>query len=116
MVVYFLGKIWFPKANGPTFLGETWLPKPSGPKTWFLVANGPKPWFLGENGLKVSKTNMVSHVPLLLKTNHVSQGTLGPFPNSIWKIKFQLPFSLQNLPQPPFVLVTEPRKWGQIAQ
>ncbi len=78
MVVYFFGKIWFPKANGPTFQRETWLPKPSGPKTWFVVANGPKPWFLGENGPKVSKTNMDSHVPLLLKTNHVFQRNFGP--------------------------------------
>jgi hypothetical protein len=42
------------------------------------VANGPKPWFLGENGPKVSKTNMDSHVPLLLKTNHVFQRNFGP--------------------------------------
>jgi hypothetical protein len=78
MVVYFLGKIWFPKANGPTFPRETWLPKPSGPKRWFLVANGPKPWFLGENGLKVSKTNMVSHLPLLLENKPCVPRNFGP--------------------------------------
>jgi hypothetical protein len=91
MVTYSLEKIWFPKANGPTFPRETWLPKPSGPETWFLVANGLKPWFLGQNGLKVSKTNMDSHVPLLLKQIMC--------PKELWA-HFQIPYGKLNSNSP----------------
>lgn len=110
--VIFWRKCGSQKQMGPHSQGKHGCLSQVGAKHGSLWQMGSNHGFLGRMGLRFSTTNMDSRVPLLLKANHVSQGTLGPFPNSIWKIKFQFPFSLLNLLQPPFCFSNSTKEVG----
>jgi hypothetical protein len=97
---------------GPHSQGKHGCISQVGPKHGSLWQMGSNHGFLGRMGLRFPTTNMDSHVPLLLKANHVSQGTLGPFPNSIWKIKFQFPIFFTKLPSTPFCFSNSTKEVG----